>query len=157
MTWEFLSFLWDYALSKEEYPLISYQDGPVDETFFEDFNYRMRFVRSYHAFINFILLEKLADVSPSHRQYISNLYNKHSKSNMGYFFLKTLRTFHRDEPFKKVHGRYPLEELVEFKSDGSPLILVLLSILSRAVPKFHKGLDLGDPNNKRHVKLEDRI
>ena len=158
MVWEFLSFLWDYALSKDEYLLVSYQDGPVDITFFEEFNGLMKRVPAYDTFTRMVLLEKLSDVSPSHKQCLRALHEKHGKG--GYFFLKALRLYHKSEEYKKMHGLYPLEELVYFKHESSskPLILTLLSFLDRAVPKFHKGLDLGDPNEKgRHTRLEDRL
>jgi hypothetical protein len=48
MIYEFLTFLWDYALKKPEYFLISYQDGPPDQSFFDAFSTAFRLSKSYH-------------------------------------------------------------------------------------------------------------
>ena len=66
--------------------------------------------------------------------------------------------FHRNEEYKAMFGTYLMEDLVHFQpSDAEkPLVITLLSFLAKAIPKFHKVLDLGH-DSKNHKRLDDRL
>ena len=160
MIYEFLTFLWDYALKKPDYFLVSFQDGPPDQTFFDAFSTAFRLSKSYHFFLEYLTQRLLTSLPEKSHLEIADLSARHIKDNSGYFFLKLLRLYHRNELYKGVHGAYLLEDLVLFHSDEfneRPLILQLISFLSRAIPKFHRGLDIGEEGGRRHTRLEDRI
>ena len=124
----------------------------------------MKPVASYDNFINSALLVKLLNLSSSHKKVVEDLYKRKYLKSKSYFFLKLLRLYHKDPDYKQAHGRYLLEDLVcwDFTKETNglycrPLILILLAFLSKVVPKFHRGLDLGHQDGRKHERLEDRL
>ena len=98
-------------------------------------------------------MDRISKLSPRDQEQMEQLKQK-SGGNRGFTLFKVLRYYHKSEGYKNAHGRYLMEELVQY--ENGVVKDQIIGFMKDAVKFFHKGLDL-DSQEKKRQRFEDYV